>query len=138
MNYDPRPTTSVQAAMAMTLANAGKSQDCRQSHEKRPKTPPSLGLNELQKSPEKPASPGLNDFEKTPERPSTPGENDCRQNKDEPKGKKLKLVDEDEGPSPIALTQGINSNPADGHTLFFLREQQLAAERQRLFLSKKK
>ena len=44
-------------------------------------------------------------------------------------------TDEDFG---LCLTQGKNSNITDQHGLFFMREQQLAIERQRMFLSKKK
>ena len=130
MNYDPIPTTSKQAAMAMTIANAGKPEVSRSKKRK-------IDQDE---------DPVVND-------PTVP--DDGETDEDFAVGnsaiKNSAIEDDvikdptipddsenDDEDSAFCLTQGKNSNITDQHALFFMREQELAIERQRLFLSKKK
>ena len=114
MNYDPIPTTSKQAAMAMTLANAGKTKvmDATDASDATDATD-NMDATEVTE---------VSDV--TEDRIESP-----------PKSKKLK-IEEVADAQDFGLTQGETSNVKDGHMLFLLREQQLAMERQR-FLFKK-
>ena len=106
MNYDPIPTTSKQAAMAMTVANAGKSSKKRKIDQEVIEEDAPIEDAPIVEPP-------------IVEPPIV-----------EPPIEEIKSDDEYE----YELTQGKNSNVTDAHTLFFMREQQLAIERQRMFL----
>ena len=108
MNYDPIPTTSKQAAMAMTLANAGKSE-----------------VMEVSKVTE--VTEVTEDTIETPSKAK-------KLKIDDEVTEEHKVADEQD--FNAKLTQGETSNVKDGHMLFLLREQQLAMERQRFFFKK--
>ena len=126
MNYDPIPTTSKQAAMAMTLANAGKRKVMDAATD---------GTNATDSTD---ATDGTDATDATDSTDATEVTevSDVTEDTIEspPSSKKLKI--EEVADFDTKLTQGETSNVKDGHMLFLLREQQLAMERQR-FLFKK-
>ena len=123
-NYNPVPTIDKQAEMAMAIANAGQEPDTEEKSGS--VTQNSMHQNEeIQIDYDIDAGAGeeLEKHENSEQAQSVR----CMKNP-----KRIKLDDQDDE----QLTQGANSNVTDPYTLFMLREQQLAAQRQRLFASK--